>query len=666
MNLPNAMFMKKTAVNTSWYAILLVAFLTCCTSCSDEVLQEWTEVETNSSSYLPSTLSVSLGDADTRLIFDEVPYGEKTALMSSWSEEDAFRIVGSQPASTPGYVAEDDSKSMVYWLTEGAGTTQGVFESGDPAFSEDELYYIYYPASLTNWADFALFNYDGQVQNGNSSIAHLGAYHTMRKSIWRSEFDGNISFSGNNLYQSSCMKFNLSGLPEALVPASIQLSAVDAEGETINDLFPTRNFSTGVTSTLQLQLEGFTSTTSVTAYRMMSAEDVELPEGASLRVRVTGSNGEYYYADKPAGGKTIRGGCLNTLTVTEGWQTIYESNSYDKDQIVERVQTAIQGEGNGIDIVIMGDGFSDRLIADGTYDEVMEKAYEDFFSIEPHLSYKQNFNVYKVYAVSKHEDMEYENRETALGCQFGEGTHIEGNSTVIQNYAKLAIGNDDDRLNNMLIIVLINSSRYAGTCHYFAKWENDSDYGVGSAIAYVSMEETEAERKGTLLHECGHGFAKLSDEYDGNGTMPNDRKDTETWWRIHAGWNKNVDFTANPYEVCWSEFIGDSRYPEVGIYEGGCTYDYGVYRPTENSIMRHNEGEYNAPSRRAIYYRINKLLDPTFTDDYEQFVAWDQQRNRVQHVVSTTRSAIDWKDFVPLAPPVVKIGYWKDGIFMTE
>ena len=169
-----------------------------------------------------------------------------------------------------------------------------------------------------------------------------------------------------------------------------------------------------------------------------------------------------------------------------------------------------------------------------------------------------------------------------------------------------------------------------------------------------------------MLHECGHGFAKLADEYVNIYAPIHPITVSELKiWKVNYGCYKNIDLTNNPNEVCWKEFIGDSRYPEIDIFEGGDGYAFGVYRPTETSIMDNNVGEFNAPSRRAIFYRINKLLDPTFTDDYETFVKWDMSRNRVQHPATGTR-AVERKDFVPLAPPIVQIGYWKNGVFITE
>ena len=63
---------------------------------------------------------------------------------------------------------------------------------------------------------------------------------------------------------------------------------------------------------------------------------------------------------------------------------------------------------------------------------------------------------------------------------------------------------------------------------------------------------------------------------------------------------------------------------EVGLFEGGLTYMFGVWRPSENSIMNDNQGGFNAPSRYTIWYRIHKLAYGSgWNGTYEDFAAYD-------------------------------------------
>ena len=94
----------------------------------------------------------------------------------------------------------------------------------------------------------------------------------------------------------------------------------------------------------------------------------------------------------------------------------------------------------------------------------------------------------------------------------------------------------------------------------------------------------------------------------------------------------------------------------LGIYEGGGTYDYGVFRPTFNSIMRCSNDYFNAPSREAIYKRIMKFSEGSSWEyDYETFVKFDNA-GRDEEQSATTKGggvqSID-RDFVPLHAPVM-------------
>ena len=135
---------------------------------------------------------------------------------------------------------------------------------------------------------------------------------------------------------------------------------------------------------------------------------------------------------------------------------------------------------------------------------------------------------------------------------------------------------------------------------------------------------------------------------------------------LDYGWNKNVDLESDPTKVKWAKFINDPLYSteKVGCYEGGYKYEFGVWRPTKNSVMNSMSG-FNAPSRYAIWYRIDKLAyGESWEGSYEDFVAYDAI-NRTPAAAAARRQAqarcnYVEKPFLPLAPPVV-VGYsWRE------
>ena len=342
----------------------------------------------------------------------------------------------------------------------------------------------------------------------------------------------------------------------------------------------------------------------------------------------------------------------------------YESTDFSADRKAYTLQTA--SEGNGINVVLMGDAFSDRQIADGTYEKVMQQAADAFFSEEPYASFRDMFNVYYVNAVSQNEGY-FDGGETAFSCYFGEGTRVGGKDGLCMQYAQAAFNFTDEQMQDVLIIVMMNSTRYAGTCWMYYNTGYTSDYGRGTSVAYFPIGTTYEDLATILHHEAGgHGFAKLNDEYayEYMGMIPANEIRDEQNMRENYGWGKNTDYIPDPARVYWSKFIADSRYASenIGVYEGACTYWTGAYRPTENSIMNDNTGGFNAPSREAIYYRIHKLAyGESWTYDYEEFVNWDLNQRARSRV-----SVVPQKKYPPTAPPVVIKARWENGRFVYE
>lgn len=337
---------------------------------------------------------------------------------------------------------------------------------------------------------------------------------------------------------------------------------------------------------------------------------------------------------------------------------IYASTDYSADGQVNVLQQATTG--NGIDIVLMGDAFSDRLIADGTYERTMQTAMETFFDQEPYRTYRDMFNVYSVNVVSKNE-IYNDVSDTALGSYFGGGTTVGGNDGTVLKYAQLAI--PAERVDEALVIVMMNSDAYAGTCYMY--YPTEGDYGNGASVAYFPLGTDDTMFAGLLHHEAnGHGFAKLGDEYyyEHLGKMPANEMQ-ETIRMQGFGWYPNISFSDDPTSVNWADFIEDPRYAseQIGIYEGGMTYPIGVYRPTATSIMVYNEGDFNAPSRAAIYNRIHKLaFGDSWQFNYEKFIEYDAVNRTAEAVANRKKATAAKEKLPPLTPPVVIKHSWRE------
>lgn len=322
-------------------------------------------------------------------------------------------------------------------------------------------------------------------------------------------------------------------------------------------------------------------------------------------------------------------------------------------------------EGLGIRLLFLGDGFSDRQIASGYYEEVMQRAVDHFFSVPPFDQFKSLFDVWYMDAISEEEGCRRDatkdapNR-SAFSSWYGSNTMIGADENAVMKFVEPVLGQGYGGLFNSHIIVVLNSTKHAGTSYIYWPSNRNTDYGEGWAFCYLPLAQ-DNEHFGRLIHHeaNGHGFAKLGDEYfhDKNGDSPASvMKDYHT--QSLLGWLKNIDITDNPDSIKWAYMLHDPEYVGLGtgIFEGGLTYSHGFYRPSDSGIMRNNQGIFNAPSAEAIWYRIHKLAyGEEWQYDTEAFRSWfltEHGKNNALSIPLITRSIATDEADTPLPAPI--------------
>lgn len=297
------------------------------------------------------------------------------------------------------------------------------------------------------------------------------------------------------------------------------------------------------------------------------------------------------------------------------------STDFSKDKETFILQTHTKG--NGINLVLMGDAFIDvDMESGGKYETMMKKAMESYFSIEPFNSLREYYDVIGIKAVSKNDAI---GLETVFETTYAEGsgsTRIRGNNDKCLEYASTAL--QTTVLNNVQIIVILNDSKWGGTCYLYTN---------GCSISYSPyIYNSDEQFRININHEAnGHGFGFLGDEYwYFDETIPQENIKSMQDDYDKYGWWANIDFTNDLSKLKWKHFVTDKRYEQenIGAWEGGMEYySKGIYRPTEHSLMRGNIIlQLNAPQREAIYKRAMKLTyGDSWTYDYEEFVKFDTQ-----------------------------------------
>lgn len=298
---------------------------------------------------------------------------------------------------------------------------------------------------------------------------------------------------------------------------------------------------------------------------------------------------------------------------------------YGEDQWIP-LQKATKGRNGGINIVLLGDGYNAKDIADGDYLKHIKQEVEHFFGIEPYKTYRDYFNVYTAVPLSTETGVGTVNtiRYNRFSTTFTGGVGLKADYDEIFSYALGAPTVNKGNLKETLIIIVPNSTDYGGICQM---WPD------GSAIAFcpLSTYGYPLNTRGVVQHEAGgHGFGKLGDEYIYHNAFIDACSCTccghvmEFNSAKSLGWYDNLSLTGKMHNVGWSHLIFDDRYSDiVDIYEGGYMHNRGVFRSEQNSCMNNDIPYYSTISRESIVKRIKRYAGETFS--FEEFVKYDKR-----------------------------------------
>ncbi len=225
-----------------------------------------------------------------------------------------------------------------------------------------------------------------------------------------------------------------------------------------------------------------------------------------------------------------------------------------------------------VDIVILPEGYTKEELEDFKKD--CNTFAEFLFRFEPFASYKDHFNIRGVLAPSEESGSDipakhiYKN--TLLDSKFY--TFDSERYCMVedfQNVRDIAANAPYDQ-----IYILVNTEKYGGGGIY-------NFYNVSA----IRNEESAK----VVVHEFGHGFAGLADEYYDNSTSYEGlfNKQVEPW---QPNLTTLVDFDSK-----WKHLMNaDTPIPTeanaansniLGVYEGGGYEAKGVYRPKMDCLM---------------------------------------------------------------------------------
>nr|WP_251056549.1 M64 family metallopeptidase [Streptomyces sp. ISL-94] len=263
-----------------------------------------------------------------------------------------------------------------------------------------------------------------------------------------------------------------------------------------------------------------------------------------------------------------------------------------------------------LDVVVVGDGYTAAEL-DRFHTDARQK-WAEVTAVEPYTTYRNLFNVWTVDAVSAESGVSGDPdratvRDTALGSYFW-CEEIERllciDQPKVDAYVAKAPAAD-------LVIVLANSAKYGGAGY------NERSATLGyEGISTASAGHAKSGQ--VAIHETGHSLGKLADEYFYTG-LP----DYEKYTGPEPAESNTSALPAGRMaaeRAKWYRWLGEES-PDggtVGAYEGGGYFATGLYRPTDNSIMRVLGKPFNLPGVEAMiagFHRHARTVTPLTPTD---------------------------------------------------
>lgn len=219
---------------------------------------------------------------------------------------------------------------------------------------------------------------------------------------------------------------------------------------------------------------------------------------------------------------------------------------------------------NCIDVVIIAEGYTAEEM--GQFYSDAETAVESVLEHEPFGAYKGSFNFLAVAPVSSDSGVSVprENswKSTAVRSHF--------DTFYSDRYlTTLEIFNLHDILDGLPyehIIILANTETYGGG---------------GIYNSYTLTTAHHPMFRPVVVHEFGHSFGALADEYDYAG------EEDPYYFPDVEPWEKNIT-TQYAFETKWKDML-DSGFPGIGLVEGAGYQAKGVWRAFEDCRMRTNK-----------------------------------------------------------------------------
>jgi hypothetical protein len=237
---------------------------------------------------------------------------------------------------------------------------------------------------------------------------------------------------------------------------------------------------------------------------------------------------------------------------------------------------------NKVDIVILAEGYTAQEM--GKFKEDANRVTGYLFEEEPFKSEKEKFNMRAVLTPSLESGTDIPGENIYKNTCFNSSFYTFNVSRYLTTSDMKTVLNAAAVVPYDVICVLVNSERYGG----------------GGFYNFVTVCTADnALTKEVFVHEFGHGFAGLGDEYYDSEVA------YEDFYNLKAEpWEPNLT-TLVDFDSKWKKMIAESveiptprndKYADtVGVYEGGGYMSKGIYSPFIDCRMKSNNAKSFCP-----------------------------------------------------------------------
>jgi hypothetical protein len=274
-----------------------------------------------------------------------------------------------------------------------------------------------------------------------------------------------------------------------------------------------------------------------------------------------------------------------------------QSIDINKESLIQEV-TVFETVKNGdphqkVDLAFIAEGYTKA--EEAKFKQDLQRMTTEFFSQEPYKSFKKDFNVFGVFKASQESGPDEPGiriyRNTVVDASF----NALGLNRYMLTEANRALRDIAAHVPYDAIIIMVNSQRYGGG-------------GIYNSFCIFSCDDQWSTY--LLLHEFGHSFAGLADEYYApvvtynefypRGIEPTEPNITALLDKKNLKW-KHLVKKETPIPTPWGKEMYDKSNKEdkaaylrdkalefkdtVGAFEGAGYTSRGLYRPMLNCIM---------------------------------------------------------------------------------